>query len=783
MRKIICIISWCIWLTGTTATLHADTDSSHHTNAFVISLDVPEERAPEWLCVLTHVACRTEKNCPETAELSLIEDVLEDHGGGRYGFRSGPAQPPGKAAPGNIEAALRSLIRTPPAERVCSREDYAACSPEIDLRQFGWMTRARRSSTSPRFSGRIACGVRRDTQTSIGDHVGTDLEAPGAEGSFADKRVAFIALTFRDAFQDGLGIQGVKLVGTTATVLFENSLASSTAAVVQVVGGDYAASKASTFATSGNAIVKMTPRCNRFIAEVPAHVAPIESISLDSASLEAAAAREAGRARDTRHPSHADPLGRLRLHGPAQAHRGATCTPANTTSRAIAIELPVTPSGEEKLLTVSYATEPATTSEVRWTDPVPPAPLKLGVRSIEFRWRRPVGCLAERWSEPMPVIAETARSQWTRSCPQATLSATTICDVISRDPAENGGELDACEYHCQVEDRLEPRTLPVAVTFDRIRPNPTTQRPEIVYSWHDTLEYSGQELTSVVAPADRRVMLEFKDPSDWRDRDGDEIDAIEIVSGPSSNRLELRGRDKAEEPPRWVSLPTAGRTCTDRVRVAVIGTRRYDDTSFEVKNGRVELARPYEYRPHLLFYGLIGSGALFRSLTSNVTSKATSNVRSATFGDIGLGGQYDLGGPWSLDLELTGQLTHTFGFDPSGQSDVRAVSYLRFDARGALEWWHHRRFGAALGAGVGLGTPLAFADDRIVGDVQFSTLLEAQPLIFTMFPRRLWFLAGAGFRLLEQHVDRAMDSVGSPTSNLERDPQWYVFLRFRGALE
>jgi hypothetical protein len=623
------------------------------------------------------------------------------------------------------------------------------------------------------------CGDRRNAATTANDEARTSsLDASGSEGSFNNKRVAFIALTFGDASQGGSGIQEVKFVGTTATINFERSLAKSTATLVQVLGGDYAASGSSAIGSNENVIVKLHPRCSHFIAEIPAHETLIESVSLDSTSIRGIAVREAKRlagATSSREPQ---------IHGSAPPRNGLTCSPEDKTWRTLSLEVPFTPVGEEKRLTVdvrvpdsSYGTKwQTTTNEARWTESLPPSPLKLGVRSIQFRWRRPVGCLAERWSEPIPKLKDTP---WNQSCPRATLSNSTVCSVISPEPRDNSSEQEACEYRCEIKATLDALTLPISVTFDRIRTNPTTRQPEVVYSWHDQIEYSGQELTSVVAPNDRRVMLEFQNPSDWKDRYGDKLDAIRIVSGQSSNQLDLMGRDDDEVLPRWVSLPTAGRTCTDRVRVAVVGTRRYDEKTFEAKNGRVELTRPYDYRPHLLFYGLAGSGALFRHLTSN--------VRSATLGELGLGGQYDLGGPWSLDAEVTGQFTHTFyeGIELSDRqkSDFLTVSYLRFDVRGALEWWHHRRFGVAMSVGLGLGTPLGFADARIVGAVRFSTLVEAQPLIFTMFPRRLWFLAGTGFRLLEQHMDYVTDFTGSPTPNLERDPQWYVFLRFRGALE
>lgn len=657
--------------------------------------------------------------------------------------------------------------------------------PELDLRQFGKTTTARKSVGSPRLSGGIVCGVRRGTPYPVGNETHTSAHrearvsglAPSEpDGSLKNKRVAFVALT------EGPGVQEVTLVGTTATLKLEDlgdKHPTPTAAFIQVVGGDYAASESSAFATNESVVVKLQPRCSHFVAEVPSHVARIRSISLDSPSLRAIAGRTRNRIGAARHPADAPSFTASQLRAPGRVPEGVTCTPEDPVSRMISLELPFTPADEEKRLSVTYATEQVTQSEARWTESLPPKPLKLAVRSIQFHWHRPVGCLAERWSEATPKPQPGEQRTWSQSCPRVTLSNSTVCGVTSREPMDDSTVLKTCDYHCAIDREMDTLPLPIPLVFDRIRTNPDTHQPEVIYSWRDQLEYSGQGLTSTVAPDDRRVMVEFRNPSDWRDRYGDKIDSIRVLSGQSSNQFDLMGRDPAEVAPPWVSLPTPGRTCSDRVRVAVIGTRRYDETTLEVRDGRVELTRPYDYRPHLLFYGLVGTGALFRHLTSN--------VRSATFGDLGLGGQYDLGGPWSFDAELTGQLTHTFyeGIELSQQqrSDFLAVPYLRFDVRGALEWWHHRRFGAALSVGIGLGTPLGFADARIVGAVRMSALIEAQPLIFTMFPGRLWFLAGTGFRLLEQHMDYVTDFAGSPTPNLERDPQWYVFLRFRGALE
>src|SRR5262249_9333469 len=149
------------------------------------------------------------------------------------------------------------------------------------------------------------------------------------------------------------------------------------------------------------------------------------------------------------------------------------------------------------------------------------------------------------------------------------LSDSTICSVSSPETADATDQPEACEYHCEIDNKLDAPTLPISVSFDRIRVNSIAHRSEIVYSWKDRIEYSGQELTSVVAPGDRRVMLDSPTPFAWKDRSGNKIDAIKFRDGESVSQISLSGLGVDQVPPPWVSLPTAGRSCTDGVRIAI----------------------------------------------------------------------------------------------------------------------------------------------------------------------------------------------------------------------
>ncbi len=738
--------------------------------------------SPAHLCVVSRQLCGgNPTSCRSDVALSTVARLLDNHGSHRYGLRGDRHIPPAEHLPPPVVSALEALGRPHPEQTHCRGDDSGACDPEIDLSAFTEGAASSPGSSASPFSGHVMCRSRDGAPPATSDREGAaahrNLATVSPDDDLQRDRVVFLALTLLDP---QFHIQELEYRSDTLTVKLDHG--SPTTAQIRVMGGDYAIGETTVSGTHQNLPVKLRPRCALFNAEVPSNAARIASVSLSSPSLNAIAAQGPG-PRCSAGGSDTASSPRTRSENAADSCPDLTCVPDNQTSHRIPIALPVTAAIEEKRLVVTYDTSPPTTSEVRWSEAEPPVPLRLGLRSIRFSWRPPVGCLADRWAEPAPATA------WTQSCPRATLSGATECNV--REPLSSAGRAAraTCEYHCVVKDGLPSPNLPIPVTFDRARAHvaePPSSQPapdeEVLYSWHDQLGFSGQELTSVVAPADRRVMLEFADRSQWEDRLGDKIDAIRVSSGQSTTQFDLRDRYHPEVPPRWVSLPSAGRTCSDRVRIAIVGTRHYEEASLEAKDGRIELAHPYEYHRSVVPYGLFGGGQLFRH--------PFSNARSAAFGDLGLGAQFALPGrdwrAWSIDLEATGQLTHTFyeGIELSDRqkADFTAVSYLRFDLRIALEWWLMRHVGVAVALGAGLGTPLDAGDAHLVGALRTSALFELQP-VFTMFPRRLWLMPGAGCRGLENHADYHTDFIGSPTPRTESDLQCYLFLRFRATFD
>jgi hypothetical protein len=744
MRVIACLTVGLVIALIDRGALHAEP-----TRALVVSLDVPEERAPEWLCVIAKDSCRDESECL-VSELQELD--LQPLGGERYGFEDGEPLLVHvlrrvhllRKLPLEIDAALRALRRPvwSAADNLCSREDQNGCRPELDLRQF--KTTATPSYSS-RLSGRIVCGARPGAE-SVFD------AAPGP-GDHRIRRVAFIGLTFSDPVKDTAGVQQITFVGTTANVTFDRPLLQGTVTFAQVLGGDYAPSEASAIGSNERVLVRLRPRCSRFVAELPGHVDPIRAVSIRGESLDLA------------------------------------CKAPERASRTLALEVPYTSTRAEKKLTVELGCDRRERGckrderadvrgalEARWTEALPPVPLKLGVRSLQFDWKRPIGCLADRWDEATPADDRT----WSRSCPRATLSDSIVCEVISTEP--RGEARSACKYRCEIEDKFDAPMFPIQVRFDRIREwNPgsrlrgkgTGRRTEIIYSWNDQLAFSGQTLISTVAPIDRRVMLKFDNRFEWKDSWGDQMDAIRVISGRSSDQFDLTGWGSDDPLPEWISLATPGRTCSDRVRVAVFGTRRYDEKTLEASSGRIVLERS-RFRPWFRGYVVGGGGAIYE----NIPRPDLPDRRGIhpTL-ELGFGGQIDpepllrLAGSLSIDVEVSARLFYAGGLDALGKLD--SVPYFQVEPRVGLEWWFTRRYGAAVFVGAGLGTAVLETDRQRGRSVRISLPAEVD-LTIALWPRRTWLLLGLGLRYRE---DYAIDS-DSPEFGFRTEP--FATLKFRG---
>src|SRR5678815_1847063 len=88
-----------------------------------------------------------------------------------------------------------------------------------------------------------------------------------------------------------------------------------------------------------------------------------------------------------------------------------------------------------------------------------------------------------------------------------------------------------------------------------------------------------------------------------------------------------------------ISLATPGRTCSDRVRVAVIGTRPYDERSFEADRGRIHLGRVREFRPRAYGYVIGGAGVSAQFTRSALPVASSPRFLQPTL-DLGIGFQF-----------------------------------------------------------------------------------------------------------------------------------------------
>ena len=722
------------------------------TDRLLITLDVPSDEAPGYLCVIGRDrACdpeaidendhiKDDQRC-RTQDVSTLD--LEKTATSTYRLAA-PLPPDGPRR--ELRQALAWLTEQASSER-CD-QPHERCRPEIRF--------------SPTFQRSPILGtVSRFLPWADGSRPAGAMTCGGTGGATGEnRRVAFISLELSNGNDvSPYGVDEVKLVGTTASLTFLKQIPATTKTFVQVMGGDYAPSGSSSIGSDEHVIVKLQPRCSHYIAKLPGHRDPISRVELTA-------------------PSFRRPL---------------VCTPKDANATSLDIEVPFTSTAEEKTLVVTYGTTEGVTgsNEARWVTSLPPVPLLLAVRHIQFRWQRPIGCLADTWSEATPAKERS----WNASCPRVTVSDETVCDLLTPEEPSRGWiarrEIPHCEYRCTF---IEPQALPLPLRFDRIRSSVgAAGRNEAIYSWNDQLKYEGHELTSTVAPADRRVMLELADPNEWRDRRGDQVDSIRVVNDQGFDQLDLTRRDdplvqrwssqvkglgasKTEHaPPKWTAMSTPGRTCSDRLRIAIFGTRFYDEQTFEVRNGRVVLGSPFTYRPRNLIYVLGGIGSEYRSL-----------FRSAVpYADLGFGVQVDLKGPWSLNIEGNAQLTQVLykGIEAleNNPAGFERLSYLRAEFRIGPEWWVNRRRGVALLGGLAVGTPLDFANRNKVGSVSFSIPLELH-IIVTLLPHKLWLVPGLGLRLGERHFDFETDFRGAPTPSVERDASGYIILRIRGRL-
>jgi len=688
----------------------------------IVSLDVPADQAPEYLCIVSE-----SRSCPagsedsngklireadcatrELADLQDIGSLPADLSLGDVAITAPAKQTTVRhynnssetvSLDADLIGVLQSVSRS--ASSMCD-EMHEGCTPKVRLSAFAK-------------SGRIICG--RD----------------GAVTSSArNGRVAIVALSYHEG-ESRSGVQKVELHGTSATLFLQQELVASNFAFAQVIGGDYAFSATTSIGTNERIVVALHPRCTLFGAEVPRYslATPLVKASI---SLDAWGAS----------------------HAPVVL---ATCTP-NVRRSTLPISIPYMESpGTKRLIVRTGVDRDPLVLEATWSGALPPSPLGLTHRRFEFAWRR--DCLAGEW----PAAERSSHdASWNATCPRATIEGLPRCVIIDQP------DRSICKYHCEVADSIPALLLPASVQFDRMRAQ--GDQDQILYSWHDTVLFSGQELQSFVALPDRTVALEFADPTSWQDRSGDTLDGIRITApGGSVENVDLTSQGGKELLPSWISVSTPHITCSSRLRLAISGASSYGERSFTVAGGRIVLDDPHRFRPHWHPWFMIGGGTLgVPSERSSAPYVPRTSTPYVTIG--GVAEMYIDYWPATIEFRTLFDVTKTAFFEncqeeicPRDGSTHGRAWYTRANLGASFLWWVSRRLHAGAGLALGVGTPLFDDDIPKVGSFTPSFVTELVDMQARL-GHNTWLDVAVGIRWGEEHnYSKGRLSSNSPASD------------------
>jgi len=687
-----------------------------------IAIDVPLDQSPQFVCVVgERPSCEpdafdgsrivNEQRCRtrELADLVKAKSLRFD-GNTKQGDFSAPdpsalaGKLGGVDLPPTLSAALSKLARIP--SQKCE-EAHGGCAPRIDLHGY--------FDEDDALTGRIICG-RDDTLNS--------------------GRVAILSLKFHET---AIGIRGITLHGTSVRLLLDDNLEPRNIMFMQVIGGHYAPSTRSAIGPANHSTIALQPRCTPFIAELPPRFPkPIKTVTLtaDSPSTDAAACT-------------------------ATQARSMTCT-ADEHGDQLPIQIPFGESSRRTALSVTTASNDGAdtaTFEASWSDALPPRPLRLAVRSLEFSWHR--DCLSGTWPEKAPE----GQQEWSASCPRASIAeAGEACRLISV-------HADICHYRCTAARGTAPFSLPVGVQFDRVRTSTANEGEEVVYSWHDTIHVAGEHLRSFAAPADRRLFLELTPPELWVDRAGDAYDEVRMVfpSGTAQN-VELTRTRTGERLP-WYEISAPNTACTDRVRIAIFGSHVYNERTYSARGGRIVLSDPTENRSRINLWVTGGLGVVEQRLPAPKGDFELAGLLGGHFEQYAWLGAFEFG--------TIAQITQTGAVRASASgtaTTIDEIPFVRADLRAGYEFWVMPNLHLGGSAGVGIGAPVFNDDQAKVGFGRPSLIVEANARIRLARHLGRWSEIAAGIRLGEAHRVVPESDVVSPT-RLIRPAQFYFTLR------
>jgi hypothetical protein len=693
----------------------------------IMSLDVPIEQTPEYLCIVsTSRSCPAgqpegsggellvEKGC-QTRELSDLQDIGSlpaNLGGGDIAFAP-PVRETARRYNSRREnevafdqplwEALKSLShrrRTPACD-----DAHDGCTPKVRLSGFDHPDNGDRTKKT------VAVATRRAEPTIL----------CGRDELVRSGRVAILSLAYHGG-ESGSAVQRIELRGTSATLLLRHDLPASSYAFAQVLGGDYVFSHTEAIGTNERITVTLRPRCTLFSAQLPIHAldAPLAGADLQVDIWGEPGARE--------------PI--------------ASCKPRVQPS-TLPINIPYLDDAETKRLVVREAapeSEASPALEATWNGPLPEHPLRLAYRRFELVWRR--HCLAGEWPASEPVVRDHS---WDRRCPRATVDDVLRCTVVDQPDTE------VCRYRCTIDASSPPMPLPSSVRFERFRRLGDEDR--LLYAWNDRVSYSRQELSSFVADAELKVVVDIPDPAAWRSRVGNEIDRIDVSidSADQPQRIPIG----EALPTAWTVIAAPSATCSSQFRIDIVGARAFARRRIFLDRRRsLVLTSPTEYPDRLHATFTIGVGML-------LPNDPGSGFRGEPYAVAGIGGERYFDRPWSWALEasLLYEPTYTaYGAVPrpyATRTDPINVAYHR----GMIEiagvtWGHNRYWEAGPLVGGGIGGPMFRGADQ-VGPLHWF-VLGGLLVRFNPFPltAHAAFEIDGGLRWGERHEYFGVDAQG-----------------------
>lgn len=555
------------------------------------------------------------------------------------------------------------------------------------------------------------CGECRPEVTRI-DYMGTPDELRGYVTCTKNRRTTNsdrVAVTFLRFHKDNVPapVKELELLGDHVTVHFSEEVDLDDYEFLFTIGGDYLPDTLG-LGTKERMVLPLHPRCTSSTIALP------------------------GRARELAAETLAVTLDGQPMDG---------CVAAGPDS--VSAWLPYRSSGEVKTLRLAY-TSPTTSVvyEAPWTERTPPELLKAHHRQLELSWRK--DCL-------VGALPASPGPDWDRACPQATLPAVGArCALLPSSDTH-------CRYRCTATGGMPAFALPTPVRFDRYG-HFIDHEIRKAYSWSDTLRYSGQELTSFLAPSDRKIVVDLPAPEVWRSRRGNEIDRVEIRSSSGARRIVTIRND----PPPWTILSVPNASCAERFTVKVIGARTFHRTDQGLSEvGNLVLDSPRRYQDLFHWAVVLGGGAL---LPLNQRVYQTERNQEV-FGSAGAGFELYLDWPVPGAAELTFLYEPTrtaYGVVrlPTDRGDRLArVPYHRI--LGELAWtvWgRNREWQLGLMGGGGVGGPM-LGDSEKVGSLRSFVFAGALGRV-KPWGLNTWIEVNAGARWGEGHQFFGTDDDG-----------------------